>query len=249
MPVVAKPVVQYCVEECMLAGLNEICFVTGRGKRAIADYFDVNYELESELKGSPKIEKLDDINKIMAHARFSFTRQAYTRGLGDAVNTGRMLIGDNPFGLALSDTLCFTDDGAPNVMQILRTMYEKHQHSVLAVTQVPRAVRSQYGIVSGDRLSDGCLHIRNMVEKPRDSREIKGNLAIIGRYILTPEIFGHLDATKPGTDNEIQLTDALRAMMDADTLLAVPVRIKHFDCGQVKGFIDATNYCYKRFYQ
>jgi UTP--glucose-1-phosphate uridylyltransferase len=249
LPIVAKPLLEYCVEECMRAGLYEMCFVTGRGKRAIADYFDVNYELEMELKGTPKAERLRSINEIMDATSFSFTRQVRIQGLGHAVNTGRMLVGDNVFGLVLSDNLCFTKDGSPNVMQILKEQYERHGLSVMAVAEVPSSQRSLYGIVEGKQLSDGSLRVRKMVEKPTDEKQVKGNLAIIGRYILTPEIFAYLDKTKPGKNNEIQLTDALCAMMDTTGLLAVPVQIDHFDCGNVHGFVEATNYCYKRFYR
>lgn len=248
LPVVAKPMLQYCVEEAMFAGMHKMCFVTGRGKRAIADYFDVHYELEMELKGSPKAEKLQSINHIMSNAEFTFTRQSYAKGLGNAVASGHLLVGDNPFGLILSDNLCFVADGTPNVMQQLKAVYERHKCSVLAVLEVPSAFRGMYGIIGGDKGPSGCLRVREMVEKPQDNSVVKGNLAIIGRYILTPDIFGYLKQTGAGTGGEIQLTDALRAMMEAQELLALPVRIDHFDCGSVQGFVDATNYCYKRFW-
>ena len=249
LPIVAKPLLQYCVEECMRADMYDMCFVTGRGKRAISDYFDVNYELEMELKGSPKMQKLQSVNQIMEHVRCSFTRQTHIQGLGHAVNTGRMLIGEQPFGLVLSDNLCFVEDSEPNVMQILREKHEQHACSVLAVMEVDPSERALYGIVDGEATTDGCLKIRDMVEKPTDEKEIEGNWAIIGRYILQPEIFDYLQKTKAGKNNEIQLTDALKSMLKDHELLAVPVQTKHFDCGNIHGFVAATNYCYQRFYK
>lgn len=249
LPVVAKPMVHYCVEESLEAGMEEICFVTGRGKRSIADYFDVNYELETELRGSPKMEKLASVNDILTRGRFSFTRQSYVKGLGDAVASGRMLVGWQDFGLILSDNLCFVEDGAPNVMQQLRTVYEKYDCSVLAVHEVSDETRSLYGIVDGDTGGlNGCIKVRKMVEKPKDRKEVSTNYGIIGRYILKPDIFDCLERTQSGTGGEIQLTDALRLLVEKQDLLALPVDMDHFDCGSVEGYVAATNYCYRRFW-
>lgn len=246
LPVVDKPLLQYCVEEVLAAGLNDICLVTGRGKHAIVDYFDNNYELEKELSGSPKMEKLKSINEVLRNARFSFTRQKIVRGLGDAVSVGEVLIGRNPFALILSDNLCFTPDNKPNIIDQLLMAYERYGCSVIAVHEVDPAVRHLYGIVSGAADASGCIAVRDMIEKPTKNQG-DGNLAIVGRYILTPTIFDILSRTKAGINGEIQLTDALSELLKHEQVMAVPITMDYFDCGNIDGFVQAVNYCYKRF--
>jgi len=207
LPVVNKPLVQYGVEEALEAGLSEVGFVTGRGKRAIADHFDVNYELEKEIEGSSKEQYLDSIRDVMDKGKFSFTRQTEMRGLGDAILNGRRLMGDEPFGVVLSDDLCLTGDDEGVLAQMVR-LYNQFRCSIVAIQEVPDDQVSKFGIIAGEKMKEGLYQVSDMVEKP-SLEDAPSNLAIIGRYILTPDIFDVLESTPPGKNGEVQLTDAL----------------------------------------
>ncbi|MFT7558762.1 MAG: UTP--glucose-1-phosphate uridylyltransferase [Flavobacteriales bacterium] len=244
LPVVNKPLVQYGVEEAIDAGLHEIGFVTGRGKRAIADHFDVSYELEHQIAGSSKEEYLDSIRGVMAKSSFSFTRQASMKGLGDAILNGRRLVGDEPFGVVLSDDLCVADDGV--LAQMVR-LFKQFRCSIVAVQEVPKEEISKFGVIAGEQMKDGVYQVTDMVEKP-DPEDAPSNLAIIGRYILTPDIFDILENTPPGKNDEVQLTDALLTQAKRGVVLAYKFKGKRFDCGSVKGFVEATNYVYENIY-
>ena len=247
LPVVNKPLVQYGVEEALEAGLNEIGFVTGRGKRAIADHFDVSYELEHQIAGSSKEAYLNSIRQVMAKGSFSFTRQAEMRGLGDAILNGKRLIGDEAFGVVLSDDLCMAEPGDGVLTQMVK-LYKQFRCSIVAVQEVPQDLIHKFGVIAGTPLKEGIVQVTDMVEKP-DAKDAPSNLAIIGRYILTPDIFETLEQTKPGKNGEIQLTDALLAQAKSGCVMAYKFKGRRFDCGSVEGFVDATNFVFENIYQ
>lgn len=246
LPVVNKPLVQYGVEEALEAGLHEIGFVTGRGKRAIADHFDVSYELEHQIAGSSKEANLNSIRDVMSRGSFSFTRQREMRGLGDAILNGKRLIGEEAFGVVLSDDLCVTEgDG---VLAQMVKLYKQFRCSIVAVQEVPEDKIHKFGVIAGSQLKDGIYQVSDMVEKP-DPKDAPSNLAIIGRYILTPDIFDIIEDTPPGKNGEIQLTDALLTQAKNGCVMGYKFQGRRFDCGSVEGFVDATNFVYSNIYQ
>jgi len=243
LPVVDKPLIQYGVEEALEAGMNNIGIVTGRGKRALADHFDVSYELEHQISGTSKEGLLKDIRKILDGCTFSYTRQSEMKGLGHAILTGETLIGREPFGVILADDLCV---GAPEgVLSQMAHIYEKYRCCVVAIEEVPHEEVYKYGVIAGSELEDGVYVISDMVEKP-DPDEAPSNLAIIGRYILTPDIFDVIRDTPPGRNGEVQITDALQTQAKKNMVLAYRFKGQRFDCGSVDGFVSATNYFYER---
>jgi UTP--glucose-1-phosphate uridylyltransferase len=245
LPILNKPLVQYGVEEAVAAGLTDIGFVTGRGKRAIEDHFDVSYELEHQIRGSGKEKLLEGIRELIDSCTFSYTRQITMRGLGHAILSGRTLVGDSPFGVVLADDLCF---GAKRgVLAQMVDVYNEFQCSIVAIEEVPEEETHKYGIVEGEAVSGRSFRVSDMVEKPEQG-SAPSNLAIIGRYILTPDIFEILEATDAGKDGEIQITDALLEQAREGRVIAYKFDGRRFDCGSVEGFVDATNYCYKNFY-
>jgi UTP--glucose-1-phosphate uridylyltransferase len=245
LPVVDKPLVQYGVEEAVEAGLTEIAFVTGRGKRAIEDHFDTSYELEHQIEGTGKEKLLDGIRSLIDRCTFSYTRQIAMNGLGHAILTGRTLIGDEPFAVVLADDLCFGD--GTGVLAQMTKLFRQFRCSIVAIEEVPASETHNYGIVAGEALSDTLFRVTDMVEKPTPETA-PSNLAIIGRYILTPDIFGVLERTEPGKNGEIQITDALLQQARDGCVIAYKFKGRRFDCGTIAGFVDATNYCYQRFY-
>ncbi len=246
LPIVNKPLVQYGVEEAMHAGLKEICFVTGRGKRAIADHFDISYELEHQIAGTSKEKYLRSIREVQDECVFTTTRQREMKGLGHAILTAEPMIGDQPFGVILADDLCFEE--SEGVMTQMVKMYNRFQCSIVAIEEVPKSDTDKYGIISGNEIEKGIYQVSNMVEKPA-SKDAPSNLAIIGRYILTPDIFKILASTKPGRGGEIQITDALLEQAKAGKVIAYKFKGKRFDCGNVDGFVAATNHFYQHIYQ
>lgn len=245
LPVVNKPLVQYGVEEALDAGLHEIGFVTGRGKRAIADHFDVSYELEHQIAGTDKEKYLESIRAVISKGSFSYTRQSEMRGLGDAILSGRRLIGDEAFGVVLSDDLCVAEE--EGVLAQMVRLYKQFRCSIVAVQEVPEDQISKFGVIAGDPIKDGIYQVTNMVEKP-DPKDAPSNLAIIGRYILTPDIFEIIENTPPGKNDEVQLTDALMTQAQNGCVLAYKFKGTRFDCGSVAGFVDATNFVYEKIY-
>lgn len=246
LPVVNKPLVQYGVEEAIAAGMNQMAFVTGRGKRAITDHFDISYELEHQIAGSAKESYLTSIRGVLDKASFTMTRQREMKGLGHAILTGETLIGNEPFGVVLSDDLCIND--GDSVLAQMVKLYKQFRCSIVAIQEVPADQTGKYGIISGEALKDGLYRVDDMVEKP-SPEDAPSNLAIIGRYILTPDIFDILRDTPPGKGGEIQLTDALLTQAKNGCVMAYKFQGKRFDCGSVDGFVDATNYVYKHVYQ
>lgn len=247
LPVVNKPLVQYGVEEAIEAGMKNIAFITGRGKRAIADHFDISYELEHQIKGTGKEEYLTCIRDVLNKGNFAFTRQREMKGLGHAIFTGETLIGRNPFGVILSDDLCI-NQGGKGVMTQMSELYDKYQCSIVAIMEVPPDQVHKYGVIAGDKIGEGIYRVTNMIEKPAQ-KEAPSNLAIIGRYILTPDIFDILRHTPPGKNGEIQITDALLEQAKQGRVIAYKFQGKRFDCGSVDGFVEATNYCYQHIYK
>jgi UTP--glucose-1-phosphate uridylyltransferase len=247
LPIVNKPLVQYGVEESIAAGLSEVGFVTGRGKRAIGDHFDLNYELEREIAGTNKEEYLTSIREVMDKGQFSFTRQTSMKGLGDAILNGRRLIGDEPFGVVLSDDLCLTEAGEDGVLTQMVKLFKQFRCSIIAIQEVPEDQVSKFGVIAGDKIKDNLYQVTDMVEKP-SVEDAPSNLAIIGRYILTPDIFEILETTSPGKNGEIQITDALLEQAKNGCVMAYKFKGRRFDCGSVEGFVAATNYVFENVY-
>lgn len=242
LPILTKPLIHYGVDEAREAGMSNMAFVTGRGKRALEDYFDISYELEDQISGTNKENLLAEIRDLMASCTFTFTRQNTMRGLGDAINKGKMLVGDEAFGVILADDLCVNENGI-GVMAQMRDIYEKYRCSIVAVMEVEKEQISNYGVIEGKEIGDGLIMVNNMVEKP-SPQDAPSNLAIIGRYILTPQIFNFLDHTAPGKNGEIQITDALLRQAQDNIVIAYKFKGRRFDCGSVNGFVEATNYFY-----
>ncbi|MGL5290829.1 MAG: UTP--glucose-1-phosphate uridylyltransferase GalU [Vibrionaceae bacterium] len=245
MPIVNKPLIEYGVDEALEAGIHSMCIVTGRGKHSLMDHFDKNYELEHQIQGTNKELLLQDIRTTIDSASFTYIRQKEMRGLGHAILTGKELIGDEPFAVVLADDLCINPGNS--VLAQMVALYKQFRCSIVAVQEVPADETHKYGIVAGEPIKDNIYRIDNMVEKP-ESGTAPSNLAIIGRYILTPDIFDILETTVPGKNNEIQITDALLQQAQKGCVLAYKFQGKRFDCGSVEGFIEATNYCYEQFH-
>ena len=243
LPVLTKPLLQYGVEEAISAGLTNIGIITGRGKRAIEDHFDISYELEHEIKGTSKEHYLTEIRAIMNQCVFSYTRQIEMKGLGHAILSGETLIGNEPFAVILADDLC--DNGnEKTVLNQMVKLYEKYKLSIVAVEEIPLEESRKYGVISGKEIENGVIQVDGMVEKP-EPQDAPSNLAIIGRYILTPDIFDILRDTQPGKGGEIQITDALLEQAKQGKVLAYKFQGKRFDCGSIEGFVKATNYFYQ----
>ncbi|MGL4735423.1 MAG: UTP--glucose-1-phosphate uridylyltransferase GalU [Enterovibrio sp.] len=245
MPIVNKPLIEYGVDEALEAGIRNMCVVTGRGKHSIMDHFDKNYELEHQIQGTNKELLLQDIRTTIDSASFTYIRQKEMRGLGHAILTGKELVGDEPFAVVLADDLCINTGNG--VLAQMVALYKQFRCSIVAVQEVPADETHKYGIVAGESIKDKIYRVDSMVEKPEPG-SAPSNLAIIGRYILTPDIFEILETTAPGKNNEIQITDALLQQAQKGCVLAYKFQGKRFDCGSVEGFIEATNYCYEKFH-
>ena len=243
LPILDKPLIQYGVEEASAAGLRDIGFVTGRGKRAIEDHFDVSYELEDQVKGTAKERALLGIRDLINECTFSYTRQVQMKGLGHAILCGRSIMGDEPFAVVLADDLCFGEGGG--VLAQMLEIFTQHRTSVVAIEEVPAENTHQYGVIAGDEVSKDLYSVSNMIEKPEPGTA-PSNLAIVGRYILTPDIFEILGQTPPDKRGEIQITDALVEQAKQGGVLAYRFKGKRFDCGSLAGYVQATNFCYEK---
>jgi UTP--glucose-1-phosphate uridylyltransferase len=236
LPIVDKPLIQYAVEEAVAAGITDMVFITGRHKRAIEDHFDKAYELESTLSAAGKTELLRIVQEVVPkHVNCIYIRQAEPLGLGHAVLCALPVIQDEPFAVILADDLI---DGDPPVVKQMVDVFSQHQCSILGVQDVPRSHTRQYGIVSSSPLGVDIEQVHGIVEKPKPE-EAPTTLAVVGRYILTARIFHHLQNVQPGKGGEIQLTDAIAALIDEEPLLAYRFNGTRYDCGSKLGYLQA----------
>jgi UTP--glucose-1-phosphate uridylyltransferase len=237
MPIVDKPLIQYAVEEAVAAGLTEMIFITGRHKRAIEDHFDKAYEIENELASRGKHELLDVVRGILPrHVSCIYIRQAEPLGLGHAVLCAKPVLNDEPFAVILADDLL---DGDPPVMKQMADVFAREGRSVLGVQEVPPEQTASYGIVKTTRVDDRLESVEAIVEKPRPE-VAPSNLAVIGRYVLTPRVLTHLQRAKPGAGGEIQLTDAIATLLTEERILAYRFSGVRYDCGSKLGYLQAT---------
>ncbi len=236
LPVVDKPLIQYAVEEAVAAGITDMIFITGRNKRAIEDHFDKAYELEATLEAQGKTELLRIVREVVPkNINCIYIRQAEPLGLGHAVLCARPIVRDEPFAVILADDLI---DGETSIMKQMVDVFARHQCSVLGVQDVPRSQTKQYGIVSATNLEPNVEKVNSIVEKP-SPEDAPSTLAVVGRYILTPRIFKHLQEVKPGAGGEIQLTDGIAALIQYETLLAYRFDGIRYDCGSKLGYLKA----------
>jgi UTP--glucose-1-phosphate uridylyltransferase len=237
LPIVDKPLIQYAVEEAAAAGITEMVFVTGRNKRAIEDHFDKAYELETELERKGKDVLVEQIRSVLPEGvRCIYIRQAEPLGLGHAVLCAQPVVGNEPFAVLLADDLM---DSQPPAMARMAQVFERDGSSLLGVEEVPRDQTQSYGIVTIDKMQGDLARIHSIVEKPRPA-EAPSNLAVIGRYVLTPRIFEMLTEVRPGAGGEIQLTDAISALLSHERAFAIRLPGKRYDCGSKLGYLQAT---------
>ncbi|MDW8802196.1 UTP--glucose-1-phosphate uridylyltransferase GalU [Clostridium sp. A1-XYC3] len=236
LPIVDKPTIQYIVEEAVQSGIEEILIITGRNKRSIEDHFDKSVELELELENNNKKELLDIIKDISSLANIYFIRQKEPRGLGHAINCAKSFVGSEPFAVMLGDDI--VDSKEPCLKQLINC-FNEYKTSILGVQQVADSEISKYGIIK-DLIIENRVHkVKDLIEKP-SLEEAPSNIAILGRYILMPEIFDILENTEPGKGNEIQLTDALKTMLSHQAIYAYEFEGKRYDVGDKLGYLQAT---------
>ncbi|MEC5160185.1 MULTISPECIES: UTP--glucose-1-phosphate uridylyltransferase GalU [unclassified Janthinobacterium] len=239
LPIVDKPLIQYAVEEAVAAGITEMIFITGRNKRAIEDHFDKAYELETELEAAGKKQLLEIVqNVIPKHISCIYIRQSAPLGLGHAVLCARPVVGEEPFAVMLADDFMDAGDGVRPVLAQMTEVYLREQCSVLAVQDVPRAQTGQYGIVSASAYQPGLELVRGIVEKPAPGLA-PSTLAVVGRYVLSNRIFNYLEHLGSGAGGEIQLTDGIAALMQAERVLAYRYAGQRYDCGSKLGYLKA----------
>ena len=243
LPILTKPLIQYGVEEAKSAGCDTMAMVTSKYKKAIEDHFDTHTDIEQSISGGSKEELLKPLNDLINTTKFVYTRQLQMLGLGHTILTGKELIGDEPFAVILADDLCYNQDNS--VLKQMCDLYEKYpNHCIVAIEEIDIKHSDKYGIIDGEKIEDNLYKVNNMIEKPSSSKA-PTNLAIIGRYILIPEIFEIISTTKAGKGGEIQITDALLTLAKEGKVLAYKFDGKRFDCGSVDGFVEATNFFYK----
>jgi len=251
LPILTKPLIQYGVEEAMSAGMTTMAMVTSKYKQAIESHFKPHADIEASIKGTAKASLLDEVNHASEQCDFTYIEQQKMLGLGHAIYTGKPLIGNEPFAVILPDDLCTNtpqggtekSDGDSVLTQMTR-LFDQHPNCcVVAIEEVPMTEVDKYGVIDGELLegSSDTYRVNSMVEKP-SPEEAPTNLAIIGRYILTPEIFDVLEGTTPDKNGEIQITDALMTLAKQGKVIAYKFQGTRFDCGSVKGFVTATNY-------
>lgn len=236
LPIIDTPVIQYVVQECVDSGIEDILIISGKGKRSIEDHFDRNVELESRIQEREDEILYNRIRHIEDMANIHFIRQKELNGLGDAIYHARFHCGNEPFAVLLGDTII---DSVIPVTQQLIDAYEQYGQSVIAVERVPRDKVSRYGIVGGQRLNDKLMQLSELIEKP-DVDKAPSDLAIAGRYILTPQIFSAIEQTPRGKGNEVQLTDALRLLLKHDNIIASTIEGKRYDIGNKLDFLKTT---------
>ncbi len=236
LPIVDTPTIQYVVEEAVASGITDILMIIGRGKRAIEEHFDRNFDLESELEESGKRAELDAIRRISNLANVHFVWQKEMNGLGDAVSYARCHIGNEPFALLLGDTIVESD--TPVTRQLMK-IFERYRESVVALEEVERSKVSRYGVIAGSLVSKNLYMIEDFIEKPR-VEEAPSNLAIAGRYVFTPDIFDCIARVSRGKNNEIQLTDAMRLMVKSSAMYGVRFKGARYDIGNKMDFIKTN---------
>ena len=238
LPIVDKPLIQYAAEEAERAGVEELIFVTSSSKRAIEDHFDKNYELESELEKKGKDDLLEIVrNVVPPNITCVYVRQAEALGLGHAVLCAKPVVGNEPFAVILADDLIYTDENC--VLGQMISAFDDHNCSILGVEEVPQDETDKYGIVDPEESDGRITHVKNIVEKPAPA-DARSNLAVVGRYILTPAIFSHLENIPRGAGGEIQLTDAIEKLLHDEQVLAYRFEGRRYDCGSKLGYLQAT---------
>lgn len=243
LPIVDKPTIQYIIEEAVASGIEEILIITGRNKRAIEDHFDKSIELENQLQSTGKEELLCMVNDISNMADIYYIRQKEPRGLGHAINCAKTFVGNEPFAVMLGDDV--VDSKVPCLKQLI-DCYNEYKTTILGVQEVPENDVHKYGIIKGNYIEDRVYKVKDLVEKPK-TEDAPSNIAILGRYIITPQIFDILENTKPGKGGEIQLTDALRSLSLGEAMYAYCFNGKRYDVGDKLGFLQATvEYALKR---
>ncbi len=236
LPLVDKPLIQYVVEEAVACGIHDIIVITGRGKRAIEDHFDVSFELEMTLKDKGKDKILEDMRAITEMANFWYVRQPEARGLGHAVGCARAMVGDEPFAVLLADDVIH--HATPALKQMM-AVYEEFGTSVIGLQAVPESDVVNYGVIASEPLRPGLHRVLDMVEKPKPA-DAPSNLSVIGRYILDPAIFDALERIPAGAGGELQLTDALKSMLQGRIVHGLELQGKRYDAGSKLGFLMAT---------
>jgi len=248
LPILTKPLIQYGVEEAVEAGCSVMAMVTSKYKKAIEDHFDTHTDIAQSIEGNgSKKALLEPLNYLVENITFSYTRQLEMKGLGHAILMGKPLIGNEPFAVILPDDLCSSNE--EGVLKQMTELYAKYPgYCIVAVEEVPLQDVNKYGIIEtkvfSESTSQRVLQVTNMVEKP-EPKDAPSNLAIIGRYILIPQIFSVLETTAPGKGGEIQITDALLSLAKEGKVLAYKFDGQRFDCGSVDGFVKATNFFYE----
>ncbi|MCX7885446.1 MAG: UTP--glucose-1-phosphate uridylyltransferase GalU [Caloramator sp.] len=236
LPIVDKPTIQYIIEEAIASGIEEILIITGRNKRAIEDHFDKSVELEMELKSKHKEELLKEVEYISNLAQIYYIRQKEPKGLGHAIYCAKTFVGNEPFAVMLGDDV--VDNEEPCLKQLI-DVYNEYKTTILGVQEVPLEDVNKYGIVKGMHIEDGVYKVKDLVEKP-DIDKAPSNIAILGRYIITHNIFDVLEYTKPGKGGEIQLTDALKELLNKEAMYAYTFKGRRYDVGDRLGFLQAT---------
>jgi UTP--glucose-1-phosphate uridylyltransferase len=236
LPIVDKPTIQYIIEEAVASGIEEILIITGRNKRAIEDHFDKSVELENELESHGKEEMLDMVKKISNMAEIYYIRQKEPKGLGHAISCARTFVGNEPFAVMLGDDV--VDSRVPCLKQLI-DCYNEYKTTIIGVQEVPHEEVYKYGIVKGMNIEDRVYKVKDLVEKPKPE-EAPSDVAILGRYIITPQIFDILSNTTPGKGGEIQLTDALKTLISTEAMYAYNFEGRRYDVGDRLGFLEAT---------
>jgi UTP--glucose-1-phosphate uridylyltransferase len=236
LPIVDKPTLQYIIEEAVKSGVEEILIITGRNKKSIEDHFDKSVELELELEQKGKTELLKVVQNISNMVNIHYIRQKEPKGLGDAIYCARYFIGDEPFAVMLGDDI--VDSEVPCLQQLINA-YEEYRTTILGVQTIPKEDTNKYGVISGKHIEDRVYKVKDLVEKP-ETNEAPSNIAILGRYIITPEIFDILGEIPPGKGGEIQLTDALKVLSQKEAMYAYKFEGRRYDVGDKLGFLEAT---------
>lgn len=235
LPIVDKPMIQYAVEEAEACGISEFIMVTGKSKRAIEDHFDYAWELEENLRSKGKDKMLDEIRRLN-HLQFAYIRQGLPLGLGHAIHCSKAFVNDGPFAVLLSDDIIDPDD---KLLKNMIKLYNKYNATILALQRVPRSEIHRYGVIAGNEVQKNLFRITDMVEKPA-AADAPSDLAIIGRYILTPDIFRFIETTTPGKGKEIELTDALKALLLKKPVYGFLFEGRRYDAGDKVGYLKAT---------